>query len=584
MKKLFIVIIGFIVFGCSQSNREPHLEEIYEIVSDNPEKAMAMLDSVNPKELSGSDRHFYDLLTIKAADKAYIRHTSDSLILDVIKYYAGHKKEGLYPEALYYGGRVYSDLGDLPTSITYFQQALDNLPKEMKGSDLEVCILSQTGRLLEKLGLFSEAIPYVERAIKLSQIRKDTLGIVYDLQLLTFLYTRQENYTQAEETIKKTFEFKDHVPSTVAALSNSYLADIKYELGQYDSALMIIRGLPDKVSKSSRNSALFSTSNIYLENGITDTAYLCAREIVESSNINQKTPALFRLLTPPLRQYSDTATIWNYLNLYLYLKEQSFNSNEAELAMMQQSLYNYDLAQRERLKAESGIRKLRVGLVIAGFVILFTLVAILVLKLRNQKAMLKLHAAIDYINLLRARESADKITLPETWEENREEDAPEKASGDTVNKAETEPQGFFINQEILREKLRQELNDLYEKTSSWKPDERIRNSPVYEEIAEAASQNRGIAGNDRVWSELEKIVSIVSPNFRQHLKLLTGRKISNLEYQTAMLLKGGFNPTEISIVTGRSKGAISYRREKLSTKIFGTKADYKKIDGIIRLL
>ena len=54
---------------------------------------------------------YYRLLTVKAADKAYITHTSDSLIRLVLDYYEQEGDRRLLPEAYYYAGRVYRDLG-----------------------------------------------------------------------------------------------------------------------------------------------------------------------------------------------------------------------------------------------------------------------------------------------------------------------------------------------------------------------------------------------------------------------------------------------------------------------------------------
>ena len=54
----------------------------------------------------------YHLLTIKANDKAYITHTSDSLILSLVDYYE-HGGDPVYlGEAYYYAGSTYRDLGD----------------------------------------------------------------------------------------------------------------------------------------------------------------------------------------------------------------------------------------------------------------------------------------------------------------------------------------------------------------------------------------------------------------------------------------------------------------------------------------
>ena len=91
-------------------------------------------------------RMYHRLLTIKAADKAYVRHTSDSLIKKVVAYYEDDGDKSLLPEAYYYAGRVYRDLGDAPQALDYFEQAADALP--LQGQEvLAGKIYSQTGSL-----------------------------------------------------------------------------------------------------------------------------------------------------------------------------------------------------------------------------------------------------------------------------------------------------------------------------------------------------------------------------------------------------------------------------------------------------
>ena len=63
-----------------------------------------------------------------AADKAYMRHTSDTLIRQVVAYYEDGADPWLLPEAYYYAGRVYSDLGDAPQALDYFERAAEALP------------------------------------------------------------------------------------------------------------------------------------------------------------------------------------------------------------------------------------------------------------------------------------------------------------------------------------------------------------------------------------------------------------------------------------------------------------------------
>ena len=161
---LFIAVIAWqLLPSCTTSPDRSRLEHIEATIDEHPDSAMALLDSVDATILADADRHYFDFLTIKARDKAYVRHTSDSLILDVIDYYSSYNREQMLPWALYYGGRVHSDLGDYPTAIRYFQDALDLLPPDTKERNLRASTLSQIGQLLCDLCLYEQAIPYIQK-------------------------------------------------------------------------------------------------------------------------------------------------------------------------------------------------------------------------------------------------------------------------------------------------------------------------------------------------------------------------------------------------------------------------------------
>lgn len=160
MRNIWITyILGmWLIGGCSCSGRGRHDAEfrrIDRLCDSVPEQAIRAFDSIDRSSLSDRDRNHYDLLSIKSRDKAFIVHSSDSLILDVIDYYAKHRSEGPYPEALYYGGRVYSDIGDLPTALEFFQKALDEIPEDDEHLRFRSTVLNQTGRTLHSLRLDS---------------------------------------------------------------------------------------------------------------------------------------------------------------------------------------------------------------------------------------------------------------------------------------------------------------------------------------------------------------------------------------------------------------------------------------------
>ena len=168
---MIAMLLAALAFSCGSSGGYSDVfAEAEKRISEHPDSATSYLDSLAAdtawtKDMRESHRARFSLLRVKAADKAYVRHTSDSLIRTALAYYGNHTDSEHYPEALYYCGRVYSDLGDLPTALRYFQTALDAVPNNDENRKLRCHILSQTGRLLNSLRLYDKAIPYIEEVI-----------------------------------------------------------------------------------------------------------------------------------------------------------------------------------------------------------------------------------------------------------------------------------------------------------------------------------------------------------------------------------------------------------------------------------
>ncbi len=566
-----IIFSIFLLTGCSGTGSDARLAHVAGIVSDEPEKAMAMLDSIGQDGLSEGDRHFYDLLSVKARDKAYVRHTSDSLILDVIEYYSSHRSDGLYPEALYYGARVYSDMGDLPSALGYFQSALDALPENSGDYDLRGRILSQTGRLLNKLRLYDEAIPYLEGSLEFARNMNDTISEVYDMQLLGSIYKRAHDYMKADSCFRYALWKSRNMPASYTAKSSMHIADIKYRLRQIDSALIYVRHTPDMVKPISRNTALSIAANSYRVAGILDTAYMYAHELVCSADPTDKKTGYLVLLSPELWGTLHPDTVGRYISEYVLLLESFYNENENQLALNQQSLHNYRIHERERLKAESSNQHLRQWLTGVSIVVLLLVIVILFLRNRNISNRLELQAALENIRLL--SQSIGR------------KDFSDKSTPGHDQTRTAEPMDKNLSVEELRERLRKNLYELY--SSNGQPadiDPDILASATYGRLHELVSEGCPIPHDSDLWSELEELVLRCSPNFISNLRLLTGGRLTPYELHTSLLIKCGITPKQMSVLLNRSKGAIVSRRESLCLKVFDEKMGTKVIDGIIRLL
>lgn len=127
-----VLILSFLT-SCHRSVRYP--AELYvadSLAMCNADRAVAYLDSLAPAMAQAPEPtlRYYQLLTIKARDKAFLPHPSDSLILAVLHYYEQGGDPRLLPEAYYYAGRVTRDLGDAPQAVDYFHAALDAIEDE----------------------------------------------------------------------------------------------------------------------------------------------------------------------------------------------------------------------------------------------------------------------------------------------------------------------------------------------------------------------------------------------------------------------------------------------------------------------
>ncbi len=563
------VSISHILFSCSNKMSDERLIKISEIVSATPELALEYLDSIDPNGLSEADRHFFDLMTIKANDKAYVRHNSDSLILDVISYYETHKKDSLYAEALYYGGRVYSDLGDYPTSLRYFQNALDILPPK-KNLDLRSRIASQTGRLLNYIGLYKEASPYIEEALEIEREIKDTMSVVYDLQLLGANYLHAEDNDKAERFFKEAISLSDNLPPEFKAKSEMYLAATKRNQGDVETALSLIRTTPNRVKPMARSSALAYATSIYRLSGKLDTAYLYADELIHSTDTLHHIVGYENILYPEMHKFYPLDSLYSYVAAYRDILETYYDENESQLVINQYSFYNYQLHEKEKQKAinqRNSILHLLFGIILVAFVLSFMLLWI---NNRRRKQKLLLYEALNNIDRLK-KELLDKKNIEVSSNESLH---PLIEEGNTVNSTEN-----------LRIRLRNELLSIY--NSGKKQSDvahSILQSEAYLTLQTFISDDKVIPAQSPLWKKLENVVTDSSPNFKSNLHLLTGGNLSVQDYRLALLIKCGVTPTQLVSLLGRTKGTISYRREALCYRVFEEKLGSKVIDGIIRLL
>lgn len=183
MKQITLLALLLLCLYACNNKPHPHAMQVADtLVYSNPDSACLLLeqlrDSINAEPQA--TQIYYQLLNIKARDKAYIAHTSDSLILEVLHYYEDKKEKMLLPEAYYYAGRVYADLGDAPQALDYYQKAADLL----EGSTdyrLQKVIYNQMGKLFLFQDVYEEAMKAYKKSYQYQACINDNRGMIISL-------------------------------------------------------------------------------------------------------------------------------------------------------------------------------------------------------------------------------------------------------------------------------------------------------------------------------------------------------------------------------------------------------------------
>ncbi len=572
-----LFLVNFFSTGCTKKESNQTIKTITEIIDSNPTQALEYLDSIDPTTLSESDRHLFDFLSIKAKDKAYVWHTSDSLILDVKDWYYSHPKSGLYPEVVYYTGRVYSDLGDKPTALRYFQEALDVLPENGENRNLKLRILSQTGRLLTSLRLHNEAEKYIQKSLSIAQEINDTILVVQELQLLGSNLLSREEYHKSWLCFEQALNWSSNLPDRFKAHSLMYQALIRHRTGDSKGATELIKGIPARVHPASRNNAMANAAYIFRKANMPDSAMKYALQLIHSNDRTKKEVGydVFFSILVSIGSFPDS--INNHLDNYRAIHESLYNDNESQFAIAQQTLYNYRKHDIDRKMAEDAKNRSIRWLYITVGCLMLALIIILYVRYQKQKRIIMLQTSLS--NLMQLKEELQREN-----QNLRHSISNKNASiGSSLTYTNLQPVGS--DEKELRERLKSELLNIAENNKEkYSVPVKILRSDAYRKLQEKIEKGKIINESDQLWEEIENVVTICSPNFRNKLNLLTSGHLTVIDFHTALLLKCGIKPSHMAILEGRSQGSIVSRRETLGLKALDKKTGLAIVDKVIQSL
>lgn len=219
-------------------------DSLLAVCPDSAARYLASLDSL-VREEPERVRMYYALQKIKADDKCYVTHTTDSVIRAVVRYYTDAGDPDLLMEAYYYLGSVYRDMGDPLAALRAFHRAVE-VGERSDRFALLGRIYEQMGYVLAYQSLYPEAMEAMRKSSLYYGRACDTIGIAYARRNQARLYLelgKDSVDVLYREAIRWALARRDS--SVVCKISGEFAAMLINMEQDYEESERILLGLPE---------------------------------------------------------------------------------------------------------------------------------------------------------------------------------------------------------------------------------------------------------------------------------------------------------------------------------------------------
>ena len=384
-KKWFVILfLGLsMMISCQQEVTHLELDAVDSLCNVDPGKALEQLDTYQnvihraPKRA----RMRYDLLQVKAHDKAFIPHTSDSLMKLVLEYYQNHGSVNERLEAMYYMGSVYRDLHDSPRALKWYLEATKYGEEHITEVDSTILrnVYAQLGAIYSYQYDFKNSLETHKREFQLSKDADYDPRTVMDLangyvhterkDSGLILYDRALDYILRQKTEVQNI---DILAGQVTQLSLRY-----QDKERAKRRVAILRLFPELDSVYNVTSGL---GNYYLAFGPADSAIYFYKKTIASSPDLQIKMGAARNLTHLYGKIGQKDSMYHYTLFYVQLNDSLVRMQQWEQDRIVQNEFEYrrnKQAEEEAYREAAEAKQLLMGCCIAALVVLLILVLIM---------------------------------------------------------------------------------------------------------------------------------------------------------------------------------------------------------------
>ena len=578
MKRHLLYIIALWSLACMVScyhhyQYPPVLQEADSLCVENPDSAVSLLRAIagDMQQEPVYVQKRYHLLTIKANDKAYITHTSDSLILSLVDYYEHGGDKACLGEAYYYAGSTYRDLGDAPRALDYYQKALDAMPGD-ENLKVKSKVYAQMGELFTKQYLYDNAIKSYRLSYQCDVSMNDTVGIIHNLIDLGFAYRGIDKPDTTLQLLEQAYSLT--LETNNKSMQNtvtSQLASLYIRLGDLEKAKAYIQPSLEQLIPINASSVFSIAGNIYYNANQLDSAAYYYVRLSDIGNLYARRTAYERLAYIALHFWHDAALTLVYSERYALLQDSIDRITASESISQMDALYNYSL--REKENSRLLIRQKNYQLIFTtGIIILLTMIlgnSFYVFRNRHKRQLLQSELQKE---LARNYYFEDYIAQREAVivEMEREADAVGVENQDL--KTEITRQRKLLEDYTISARQTQELASLL-------PGD-LKASPTYKLLQGSILNIRYL--NEDESAEIINMMKTYQPKFISHLLQLS--QLSQQELLICILTKLNVANKDIASLMAKSESTISTTRSRIYKKLMKTEGGSQKFNELIRSL
>ena len=375
---LFAAVVLSIAVSCTDRGIIRALDDIESCLSEHPDSALSVLDSLSTAGIQGREANAkFALLYSMALDKSYIDATDDSLINIAVDWYRKHGTADERLKSYYYQGRVYQNSGDNEAAMGSFvraEAASGNEKNETKG----LLYTAMSGIYIQIFD-FVKAELYNNRAKNCYLLAGDT-----DKYAGTILFSSDLHYANGD--YNSTIACLDSVKTMLDSISTShrnayYIQSMRIKRDREDRA-----GLSDELnqylsSTGAENISWLDVADYYTYLGQYDKSESALQQYREFHPEYKDEPAYHiaaYILNDSLGDYREALD--DYINYSLLSDSLSLVIAEQDTGFIQER-YEKDL----QMEKERNTRLLVTLISVFSIILLVTIAYILRFRLRQSR-------------------------------------------------------------------------------------------------------------------------------------------------------------------------------------------------------